>query len=59
MAEKTPDELRAILTEANVPVVGNSIETWPRQAKLAAEEDWPALMRTIAETKKVEGGMEA
>lgn len=59
VAEKTPDELRAILTEANVPVVGNSIETWPRQAKLAAEEDWPALMRTIAETKKVEGGMEA
>jgi len=59
VSEKTPDELRAVLTEAGVPVVGSSIETWPQQAKFAAAEDWPAMMRYIAGTKKVEGGMEA
>jgi predicted flap endonuclease-1-like 5' DNA nuclease len=60
VAEQTPDDLRAIMSAANVPVVGNSIETWPRQAKLAAAEDWPGLMRYIAETKKQqESGEEA
>lgn len=56
VAEKTPDELRAILQSADVPVVGSSIETWPRQARFAADEDWPAMMRFIAETKKAAGG---
>jgi hypothetical protein len=54
VAEKTPDELRAILNEAGVLVVGKSIETWPRQAKFAAAEDWPGMMRYIAETKKTD-----
>ena len=59
IAEKTPDELRAVLDQAGVLVVGNSIDTWPRQAKLAAAEDWPALMRYIAETKKQASAEEA
>ena len=54
VSEKSPDDLRAILQQAGVPVVGNSIETWPRQAKFAAAEDWPGLMRYIAESKKRE-----
>lgn len=58
VSEKTPDELRAILEGAGVAVVGSSIETWPRQAKFAADEDWPAMMRYIAETKKAGGGEE-
>lgn len=56
VSEKTPGELRALLDGAGVAVVGDSIETWPRQAKFAAEEDWPAMMRYIAETKKAAGG---
>lgn len=56
LSGKTSDELRAILTAAGVPVVGSSIETWPRQAQFAAAGDWPAMMRYIAESKKVEGG---
>lgn len=58
VSEKSPDELRAILEGAGVAVVGSSIETWPRQAQFAAAEDWPAMMRFIAESKKAAGGEE-
>ncbi len=52
VAEMTSEELRAVLSSAGVSAVGSSIETWPAQAKLAAAEDWPALMRFIAAWKK-------
>ncbi len=53
VAEMTPEALRAILDAAGVRVVGSSIDTWPHQAKLAADEDWPgsnALHRRVEET---------
>ena len=42
LAAKTPAELQAILDEAGFARISNP-ETWPEQAKLAAEGQWEAL----------------
>jgi len=53
LGEMTPDAIGEILAKANAPLVaGNNAETWPRQAKLAAAQDWSGLRRYVASTKK-------
>jgi len=58
LAEVTPEALQALLSEANVRVVGrveSSLPTWPAQARFAAQGDFPGLMRYIAERKRSSG----
>lgn len=50
LATKTPEELRAILDAAGVARISNP-QTWPEQAKLAAEGKWEELKR-LQETLK-------
>ena len=50
----TPEAIEELLAKANVPLVaGRNAQTWPRQAKLAAAQDWSGLRRYIDSTKKV------
>jgi predicted flap endonuclease-1-like 5' DNA nuclease len=54
LSEMTPEAIEDLLAKANVPLVaGHDADTWPRQAKLAAAQDWSALRRYIDSTKKV------
>lgn len=58
LAEAEPEALQALLSEANVRVVGrveSSLPTWPAQARFAAQGDFPGLMRYIAERKRSSG----
>ena len=52
LAEMDPEAIEKLLVDANVPLVaGHNAATWPRQAKLASEQDWSALRRYINSTK--------
>ncbi len=54
LSEMTPEAIEELLTKAGVPLIaGRNADTWPRQAKLAAAQDWSALRRYINSTKKV------
>jgi predicted flap endonuclease-1-like 5' DNA nuclease len=54
LSEMTPEAIEELLAKANVPLVaGRNAQTWPRQAKLAAAQDWSGLRRYIDSTKKV------
>ena len=53
----TPEAIEETLTKANEPLIaGHTAATWPRQAKLAAGQEWSALRRYIDSTKKVAAG---
>ena len=57
LSEMTPEAIEATLVNANVPLIaGHNADTWPRQAKLAAAQEWSALRRYIDSTKKVATG---
>jgi len=57
LSEMTPEAIEETLTKANQPLIaGHSAATWPRQAKLAAGQEWSALRRYIDSTKKVAAG---
>ncbi len=48
----TPEEIEALLAGAGSPLIaGHHADTWPRQARLAAAQDWSGLRRYIASTK--------
>jgi predicted flap endonuclease-1-like 5' DNA nuclease len=52
LSEMTPEAIEETLTKANSPLIaGHNAHTWPRQAKLAANQDWSALRRYIDSTK--------
>ncbi len=57
LSEMTPEAIEETLTKANEPLIaGHTAATWPRQAKLAAGQEWSALRRYIDSTKKVAAG---
>jgi len=57
LSEMTPDAIADVLAKAGTPLIaGHDASTWPRQAKLAAAQDWSALRRYIDSTKKVTVG---
>ena len=57
LSEMTPEAIEELLAKANVPLIaGHNADTWPRQAKLAAAQDWSALRRYIDSTKLVAVG---
>ncbi len=48
----TPEAIEELLTEAGSPLIGgHNADSWPRQARLAAAQDWAGLNRYIASTK--------
>ena len=48
----TPEEIEDLLTKAGSPLIaGHHADSWPRQARLAAAQDWAGLRRYIASTK--------
>ena len=52
LSEQTPEGIAAKLANANSPLIaGQTADTWPRQAKLAAAGDWSALRRYIDSKK--------
>ncbi len=52
LSAMTPEAIEETLTKANTPLIaGHNAHTWPRQAKLAANQDWSALRRYIDSTK--------
>jgi predicted flap endonuclease-1-like 5' DNA nuclease len=52
LSEMTPEAIAEVLANANTPLIaGHDASTWPRQAKLAAAQDWSALRRYINSTK--------
>ncbi|HEY4190969.1 MAG TPA: hypothetical protein VGM28_11125 [Candidatus Limnocylindrales bacterium] len=52
LGEQTPESIAATLASANQPLIaGHNADTWPRQAKLAADGDWSALRRYIDSKK--------
>ena len=52
VSEMTSEAIAETLTKANAPLIaGHNADTWPRQAKLAAAQDWSALRRYIDSTK--------
>jgi predicted flap endonuclease-1-like 5' DNA nuclease len=52
LGEMTPEAIEKLLADANMPLVaGHNAHTWPRQAKLAATQDWSALRRYINSSK--------
>ena len=54
LSEMTPEAIEELLAKANEPLIaGRNANTWPRQAKLAAAQEWSALRRYIDSTKKV------
>jgi predicted flap endonuclease-1-like 5' DNA nuclease len=54
LSEMTPEAIADVLAKAGTPLIaGHDASTWPRQAKLAAAQDWSALRRYIDSTKKV------
>ncbi len=57
LSEMTPEAIGETLAKANEPLIaGRTADTWPRQAKLAAGQEWSALRRYIDSTKKVATG---
>jgi predicted flap endonuclease-1-like 5' DNA nuclease len=52
LSETNVEQLRQIMSAAKVRVVGDSIETWARQAKYVVDRDYPGMMRYIAAYKK-------
>jgi len=57
LGEMTPEAIEDVLAKANVPLIaGHNADTWPRQARLAAAQDWSALRRYIDSTKVVAVG---
>ena len=57
LSEMTPEAIETMLAKANEPLIaGHNANTWPRQAKLAAGQEWSALRRYIDSTKKVATG---
>ena len=55
VAEKTPEELSTILTDASPRLAHLVTDTWPKQAKLAAAGKWDALK---ALQERLDGGIE-
>ena len=54
LSQDTPESISEILVKQNQPLIaGHTADTWPRQAKLAAAQEWSALRRNIDSTKKV------
>jgi predicted flap endonuclease-1-like 5' DNA nuclease len=52
LSEMTPEAIADLLAAANTPLIaGHDASTWPRQAKLAAAQDWSALRRYVNSTK--------
>jgi predicted flap endonuclease-1-like 5' DNA nuclease len=52
LAEMTPEAIAELLANANTPLIaGHDASTWPRQAKLAASQDWSALRRYVNSKK--------
>ena len=57
LGEMTPEAIEDVLANANVPLIaGHNADTWPRQARLAAAQDWSGLRRYIDSTKVVAVG---
>ena len=57
LSQMTPEAIEETLATQNAPLIaGHSADTWPRQAKLAAGQEWSALRRYIDSTKKVAAG---
>jgi predicted flap endonuclease-1-like 5' DNA nuclease len=57
LSQMTPEAIEGKLSDANEPLIaGHNADTWPRQAKLAANQEWSALRRYIDSTKKVAAG---
>ena len=57
LSQMTPEAIEETLGKQNAPLIaGHSADTWPRQAKLAAGQEWSALRRYIDSTKKVAAG---
>ena len=44
LAEQTPAQLTAMLTQHDINARVHAPDNWPRQAELAARGDWPALI---------------
>lgn len=55
IAKATPEELSAVLTEASSRLAHLVTDTWPKQAKLAADGKWDELK---ALQEKLDGGIE-
>ena len=54
LSQMSAEDIEAKLSEANEPLIaGHTAATWPRQAKLASNQEWSALRRYIDSTKKV------
>lgn len=51
ITEHTPEQLMAIMQEANVRVLPGAAETWPEQAALAAKGDWEGFEKLQDELK--------
>jgi large subunit ribosomal protein L21 len=52
LSQQTPEGIADTLAKGNAPLIaGHSADTWPRQAKLAADGDWSALRRYIDSKK--------
>jgi len=52
LSEQTPEGIAGTLAAADAPLIaGQTADTWPRQAKLAAAGDWSALRRYIDSKK--------
>ena len=52
LSTMSPEAIEETLIKANTPLIaGHNAHTWPRQAKLAANQDWSALRRYIDSTK--------
>ena len=57
LSQMTAEAIGETLANANEPLIaGHTADTWPRQAKLAADKDWSALRRYIDSTKPVAAG---
>ena len=57
LSQMTPEAIEETLGKQNAPLIaGHTADTWPRQAKLAAGQEWSALRRYIDSTKKVAAG---
>ena len=57
LSQMTPESIGETSTKGNEPLIaGHTADTWPRQAKLAADKDWSALRRYIDSKKKVAAG---
>ena len=52
LSQMTPEAIEESLSKSNAQLIaGHNADTWPRQAKLAAAQDWSALRRYIDSSK--------